>query len=116
MPPSQHAMDITFETKQLRDMCESERLLRNRFGDAEGSLIVGRLADMRACNSLGDFQSLMLTTFAPSNSGKRMLIKFGASTIEVEPSLRHLPLDVDGNVDWKNVQRIKLVSVGNLNA
>ncbi len=47
-------MEIAFNTKSLRDTCESEELSRQKFGPKVAETLKRRLADLRAANSVKD--------------------------------------------------------------
>ena len=57
-PPT--AMVIGFETRQLRQLCESRKLLESKFGVQGASFVRARLADLQAATSLQEVLNLGL--------------------------------------------------------
>jgi hypothetical protein len=53
-------MVIGFETKQLRQLCESQKLLEGKFGVQVASVVRARLADFQSATSLFEILNLGL--------------------------------------------------------
>ena len=47
-------MDIAFQSRSLRDTCESEDMLKAEFGEEVAAAVVRRFADLRAATTIGD--------------------------------------------------------------
>ncbi|MFM9850225.1 MAG: hypothetical protein ACKVP3_24095 [Hyphomicrobiaceae bacterium] len=103
-------MEISFQTKALRDTCESEELLVQRYGLKVAQLAMRRLADLRAAITVGDI--------AVGNPrivrGSRAMRVDLCDGFEIIFRANHTqgPLDADGKLDWPAVKRIKIMKIG----
>jgi hypothetical protein len=109
--PACKLMDIAFQSRSLRDACESEDVLDARFGKEVAAAIVRRLADLRAATTIGD-----LTVGSPRefdaiagpilcvelDHGYRMLLRAN----HLKP-----PRTPSGVLSWPEVTRLKVMSI-----
>ena len=61
-------MHVGFDSKKLRDVCESEEILENVYGRDNSGLLMSFFADLQAATSLNELRSIY--SFDPSLSGK----------------------------------------------
>ncbi len=108
-------MDIAFHSKSLRDACESEEMIKRRFGEEIGPAIMRRLADLRVAVFISDVPAgaprvddtgNYPTVHIELTGGYRMVLR-----------VNHLkPLRTpDGEMMWKEVSRLKVMSIGRAN-
>jgi hypothetical protein len=105
-------MDIAFHSKALRDICESEEMLKTKFGEAVGEAIARRLADLRAAETIRD-----LVVGAPREvlSGKRAMLCIdlaGESSLLLRANHLKPPRNASGAISWAEVTRLKIMSIG----
>jgi hypothetical protein len=105
-------MDIAFQSKALRDSCESEDLLRTKFGELVGGAITRRLADLRAAVTIRD---LVVGNPREVFSGKHptLCIDLAENSVLLL-RVNHLkpPINSNGTISWLEVTRLKVLSIG----
>jgi hypothetical protein len=104
-------MEIAFQTKSLRDLCESRDKLRRQFGDHMGENITTRLADLRAASTIHDVVI----------GNPREVTRDGRPTMTLDLQDGHvivfcanhlkMPLHPDSSIDWTAVSRIKILGI-----
>lgn len=107
-------MDISFETKALRDICEDQDRALLEFGSAVSS-------DLQAC--LADLVAVATVTEIPT--GNPGPIDDPAQSYKVELSngyrvvfcANHVrpPFTESGELDWPSVRRIKILEITHAN-
>ena len=103
-------VDIAFQSRSLRDLCENEALLSERFGLAVAAQIAARLADLRAAGSM---QDLVLSGLCTPAAGAQVTADVGKG-LRMSLIANHLQRR-DGAIaapDWSQVTRIKVVTIG----
>jgi plasmid maintenance system killer protein len=104
-------LQLAFETKPLRTICESERHAKHEFGDAVAEILKHRLADMCAATSVNDLvagQPRALAGAAP----QQMVVDLNDSyRIVFTANHTKNPVTETGNLDWKRVSRIKILRI-----
>jgi hypothetical protein len=109
-------MEIAFETKHLRDMCESDRLLKQRFGESMGSTVKARLADFRAAKSLSDIISLWECDIIDTPAVGTLELRETELRMVLVPNQKIVPRSDTGGILWENLMRIKFLSIEQNNA
>jgi len=102
-------LEIAFESKFLRTICQNEADGNDRLGDAPATMLRHRLADLRAAASITD---LIAGQPSVSEDGERLMVNFfeGHQIVAVANHVknpRHR-----GKLDWDKVSRIRIVRVG----
>lgn len=104
-------MDVGFDSKKLRDVCESEEMLENVYGrDSSGSLM-SFFADLQAATSLNELRSIYRIDTSHSGEGEfkisvtqpcevllRGIARSGMSRLGTEP-------------DWLFARRVKILKI-----
>ena len=101
-------MEIAFHTKELRRMCESELLISKEFGAIAGRKLQNRIFDILSAESVDELPIKGIyceNFFYQLNFAKGKYILFEANHIKN-------PTNSDGSIDWRNVRRVKIVSIG----
>lgn len=104
-------MELSFQTRALRDTCESTDKLRRQYGDRAGESVKARLADLRAASTINDV--VIGTPREVSHDGRP------AMTLDLEdgytmvfcPNHLKTPVSADASVDWSSVSRIKILAI-----
>jgi hypothetical protein len=100
-------LEVAFQTRALRDLCESEGRAVAALGTEVAASLRARLADMRAASSPLD---LLAGNPRVEDDRIRVDLEAGASFVF---SQNHLsaPLTDAGVLDWLRVRRIKLLEI-----
>jgi hypothetical protein len=104
-------MDVGFDSKKLRDVCESEEMLENVYGrDSSGSLM-SFFADLQAATTLDDLSSIY--SIDPNCSGEG---EFKVSiTQSCQVSLRGIAKSrmsqLGAEPDWSCARRVKILKI-----
>jgi hypothetical protein len=103
-------LEIAFETRSLRSICESEGLATRELGQAVAESLRRRLADLRAATSTAD---LLV--------GNPREYKVDSSTMMLDLSADHRlvftanhptnPETEAGAVDWSKISRVKILRI-----
>jgi hypothetical protein len=107
-------MLIGFETKQLRQLCESENRLLKELGMPAGKTVMARLADFRAAQNLQEVINLRLLQIKNYGENGTLVLKDSA----VEFSVKSTSPSYTGisSMVVKDVTSIKLLSLEKLDA
>ncbi len=102
-------MIISFLTRDLRTVCEDERVSADQLGNEIGQQLVNRLADLRAASSINDIV-VGLSTLIDADGARRITLPPNG-TLKFRANHPNNPIDVSGNVDWKRVSRIMIMEI-----
>lgn len=104
-------MELSFETEDLRRMCEHEALALGRLGQFASAALRNRLSDLHGADFISDVLA----------GRPRQLFMNGSDCIQFDladghtltVSSNHVPPrnTHEGHTDWSRVRRIKIVSV-----
>jgi hypothetical protein len=102
-------MDIAFQTRALRDLCEDDLRLIARFGKDAATQIVARMADLRATESI---QELVAAGLCLTLQDGRLASSIAAGwRIILAPNhlqRRHASLPP---LPWSQVTRVKVMAI-----
>lgn len=104
-------MELAFESKELREICQNEQEMVRQLGAALSEALKRRLSDLRAAPSVRDLPA-----------GEPRIVDAGHSecmVINLDRMRRlvfaanHIknPTAADGSVDWTRVSRIKILRI-----
>ncbi len=103
-------MIIAFKTPTLRRLCEDNSVAIAEFGEHVGAGLRGRVADLRAAETIADLVVGSPRTGGPFNCELTLDLALGASTLWIanhtEPRLDHA-----GMVDWSRTTYIQLMKI-----
>jgi 3-oxoacyl-ACP reductase-like protein len=101
------ALELAFETKALRDICESEKKAKHELGAAVAAQLKRRLADLQAVESIDE-----LPVAKPTKNSNNCVIDLSAGH-RLIATVGHadIPTLSSGKVDWSNVRRLKLLKI-----
>ena len=106
-------LELSFETKLLRQLCEKEVKAKMKFGEIQAGKLKRRLADLHASENVNDLIVGNPRILAGSDNQQYIL------DIDSEISLifcaNHItnPLSESGQIDWSKVSRIKIMEIMN---
>jgi toxin HigB-1 len=101
------ALELAFETKALRDMCESEAIAKRKLGAKVADALWRRLSDFRSIDSFDELP------FAKSNKNSNS-ITFDLSDdwqLVVTGGHGDNPKLASGKTDWTKVTRLKVTRI-----
>ena len=100
-------MELAFETKLLREICESEETAKRELGTKVAEELKRRLADLRAAASVGD-----LPVAKPRKMSETCVFDLADGyKLSFSPNHSNNPLLKSGKIDWAKVARIKILSI-----
>lgn len=109
-------MEVAFDTKALRTLCERLDVAEDVLGSAVAERMKARLMDLQAARTIKDVvvgNPQVLGWIAGSDlcidllNGYRMVIRANHP---------HNPLTDSGEIDWTRVRRVKLLRIENSDA
>ena len=106
-------LDLAFDTRTLRNICEKEEEAIQKFGPNVAGALKHRLADLRAAISTNDIVAGSPYIVKEAQYSEYMVITLGQGyrmTFSANHPNNHITLD--GNIDWLKVSRIKILQIG----
>lgn len=103
-------MEISFDSIELRALCEDEDLARQELGSTVSHLLKNRLADIDSATCVGDLVAGR-PRFEDHGAGRIVLELAEGFILAFTPNQRRLPVTSSGALDWGRVGRVKLVAI-----
>src|SRR6185437_16214047 len=97
-------LEISFESKQLREICENEAEGNRQLGETVAKALRSRLADMEVALSP---KELLAGRPAERTDGMMCVDLEEGSCMVFVPNHPVTPLTIAGNVDWSRVHSIR---------
>lgn len=108
------AIQLAFQDEDLRKICESSISAKRKYGGIAGQALHARLADLKAAESPAELVEWGFAKFDDAINGR--LIIFLDDAYRLHAAANHKPLPGEpGQVDWTQVNRIKILSVERAN-
>ena len=102
-------LELAFETKELREVCENEADAKRQFGDAVAEVLKHRLADIDAASSPTD---IIVGNPRIEPGGERMTIDLCEGyQLVMTPNHPSNPMKAIGTVAWEKVNRIRILEI-----
>ncbi len=107
-------MDIRFTNTKLAKLCNSDKNLRSKYGQAMARVIQRRLIDLRDAETLETMRLLPGKCHELTQNLKGLLAVslIGADRLAFEPDHNPLPVRKGGGLDWAQVTAILVVGIG----
>jgi hypothetical protein len=104
-------IQLAFESKSLRSICENVDHALGEFGTTVAEKLKHRLADLSSCTSVHDLV-VGRPRIADSGDGRQMIVDL-AEGYEMLFEVNHPkpPVDDTGGVDWSRVTRVKILDI-----
>jgi hypothetical protein len=102
-------MEIAFNTKSLRSLCQVETEMSNKFGSAVTEALRVCLADLRAAVTIADVTSGYAADMVSKNEIK--IIPYEGIQIRLRANERQLRRKKGDVVDWTKVTRVKIMEI-----
>ena len=108
-------MELTFETKALRELCEKQQRAIDNLGDDIAEQLRNRLSDIQSAASLRDLPMVQPIACAETENAL-FTLPLSRDCLLVFRSNHHDRSDMpDGSLDWSRVSRITLIEVEKTN-
>jgi len=109
-------LELSFVTKQIRDICERDRRAIDEFGPDRAQLLHDAIAELRAAPAVADIAD-WIGRMLPRRQSDRLVLHFGGF-VEIEFTANHIrnPMDVGGDLAWEQVNSIKILKMEIKNA
>ncbi len=101
-------LEIAFETKSLRQLCETNQVARRKLGDSVAVKLQSRLADLASANSIDDVIAGYPRLIDEEIYVLSLSDEYRVAFIQNHPSA---PRNGQGALDWKQVRRIKIIEI-----
>jgi hypothetical protein len=104
-------MDVGFDSKKLRDVCESEEMLENVYGrDSSGSLM-SFFADLQAATSLNELRSIYGIDSSHSGEGEFKISVTQSCEVLLRGIARSGMSRLGAEPDWLFARRVKILKI-----
>jgi hypothetical protein len=100
-------LELSFETKELRDICGSDQKAKDELGGDLASALIRLLADLRAAPNVEGLPLGRPKTF----SDKCVFDLTPERTVIAVPNHQKIPVTEDEHTDWARVTRIKIIGI-----
>jgi len=104
-------MDIAFQTRALRDLCEDELRLSARFGSDAATQIIARMADLRATEAIQELVKAGLCV--PLEDGRLASSIDAGWRIVLAPNHLQRRRASSPPLPWSQVTRVKVFAIEN---
>jgi proteic killer suppression protein len=108
-------LELAFDTKVLRTICESEAHARRELGSHVAEALKHRLADLRAATSPKDLVAGRPRELATKSQRRMALDLSDGLSIVFCANHPKAPLTAGGDLDWSRVNRVKILRIGKEN-
>lgn len=107
-------LELSFENKQLRALCERENRAKAVLGDEVAKRLRARIADIDAASTYVDL--VIGSPRIVEYKDRECLVISLTNDLHLImiPNHRNNPVDTDGKLDWGRVRRLKLIEIGEL--
>jgi hypothetical protein len=102
------ALELAFETKALRDICENEAIAKSELGAKVAGALKRRLSDFR---SVDTFDELPFATKIKKRSNSVTFELPSGWQLVVTGGHGDNPRLSSGRIDWTNVTRLKIIRI-----
>ena len=102
-------MEIAFNTKSLRSLCEIEAEMSKKLGSAVAEALRGCLADLRAAVTIADVTSGYAAEMVSKIEVK--ISPYEGVHIRLRANDRQVPTKRGNGVDWTKVTRVKIMEI-----
>jgi|SRR5579871_4590725 len=105
-------MDISFQNKRLRTLCESEVEAVQKLGKPGARKLKARLADIEAASCVTDLVAGNPHPLSGDRSGQFALALDGGRRLVFEAAHDPVPRREDGSIDWSCITKVRIAYVG----
>ena len=104
-------MKIEFDTLDLQDLCENEKLMKKKFGSACANKLKTRIADLQAATNVSELVAGKPHPLKYKRLGQFSVSILGALRLVFECGKHPIPKTNDESVDWNQVTIVKILFI-----
>lgn len=104
-------MEIEFATLELQNLCETEKIMRKKFGNACAIKLKARIADIQAATYVSELVCGKPHPLKYKRLGQFSISISGALRLIFECNNSPIPMTNDSAVDWNKVSSVKIISI-----
>lgn len=104
-------MELAFDSKSLRTICENEDYAKQELGPAIAAVLRHRLADLRVGTSIKDIIVGRIHLSGDKNQNVTVELCDGYQLLFCTNHPKN-PMDEFDKIDWSRVNRIKILIIG----
>ena len=108
-------MEIAFESRHLRTICESQVDAQGELGARVAKTLQRRVADLRAAVSIYDLVAGNCRLLDRKSDQFVVIDLCDSSNIVLQANHPKNPLTKEGKPDWNVVRRVKIIQIGSNN-
>lgn len=105
-------MDIKFASKDLAELCQSERRAMRELGQAGARKLFARLADLAAADHVGELVAGYPHPLKGDRAGQFSVRLDGGRRLVFSAANDPVPVNDDGSIDWSCVTRVRIEFIG----
>ena len=104
-------MKIEFGTSDLQDLCENEKYMKKKLGNASANKLKIRLADLQAAKKVSELVAGKPHPLRYKRLGQFSVTILGGLRLIFECGNNPIPKTNDDSVDWTQVTIVKILSL-----
>ncbi|MGB7443554.1 MAG: hypothetical protein WA919_21025 [Coleofasciculaceae cyanobacterium] len=105
-------MKINFKDKNLKALCEQQKLTQRKLGKQMSRKLQARLADLIAASSVTELCAGRPHPLHGDRAGQFALDLVHPQRLVFEPDHDPMPRTEDGGIDWSRVTRVCIIWMG----
>ena len=105
-------MDISFLNSNLKKLCEDPKYASRKLGSASARKLRNRLADLNAAAKLSGVTAGRPHPLKGDQIGEFAIDLAKGRRLVFEPSDDPVPLNADGDIEWRDVKSVRIVFIG----
>jgi hypothetical protein len=112
--PRVNLLELTFNTAELRDICEKRAVATEKLGYAAARELADRLADIEALDNVADLIELLGQAVCDCGPGEKSF-RLEAGFDVVFKSAHPAPSGDDPEPKWSTITRMKILAIEQIN-
>ena len=104
-------MELAFDNRELRNICETEAMAKAQLGDLAAEALNRRLADLRAAATINDLVATRPSQIAGSTDEHLVIELIDGCRMVLCANHPKNPVIAAGGIDWTKVFRVKILSI-----
>ncbi len=105
-------MNLDFASKDLREVCETEKIAKKKLGAPAAKKLKSRLADIVAVERVGDLKLGKPHPLTGDRLGQFSITLHGGIRLVFEPLMDDVPTTKDGSIAWPEVTGVNILFIG----
>jgi toxin HigB-1 len=105
-------VEISFQDKTCRDLCEQESLAQRELGVKMAKKLRNRLADLMVAKSVTELSAGRPHPLTGDQVGRFALDLVHPQRLVFEPDHDPVPYTKDGGINWNQVTQVRIIWIG----